>query len=393
MEHNYIYIVLLIAFLTSCAKNAETNKSQLENFQTLEFDLKAKTQSIHDLRLIKDVEIISLECDNVIGQINKTIRFGDKIYILDLFQGMCVHVFSTDGRFINTISKYGQGPNEYLQLFDIFINKEDSTLNLLTRIDRKLFKYDLEGENLIRIESLPKSFTSMLKSVDGYIGYMGGYFEDPNNPNDIWLLDENYKPIESCFSIDDTSKGQSIEGYSLSSFDSNFYFIKKGDFNVYSINDADQSIKYFIKMNGKERSEQAEGANMIANDNYVDRLYNFQETNNYVLVSFIFNGNYLVGVYSKKDEKTSVVNLSSYKGKYFIPFGKIISYDENAIYAIVSASSMIRYWEGKDDYNDFWKDYPEQIKNLRSKFKSIDEEDNPFLIIYSFDEKQSKTTR
>jgi len=33
-------------------------------------------------------------------------------------------------------------------------------------------------------------------------------------------------------------------------------------------------------------------------------------------------------------------------------------------------------------FNDFELKYPEQIKRLRKKFDSVDEEDNPFLLIH-----------
>ena len=39
---------------------------------------------------------------------------------------------------------------------------------------------------------------------------------------------------------------------------------------------------------------------------------------------------------------------------------------------------------GKNEYNNFESQYPEQIKRLREKLPNINEEGNPFLIIYYF---------
>jgi hypothetical protein len=72
----------------------------------------------------------------------------------------------------------------------------------------------------------------------------------------------------------------------------------------------------------------------------------------------------------------------AYMGKYFFSFGNIISIDENAIYAIISASHIKEICIGKNQFNDFITKYPEQIKSLREKFPHVDEEGNPFLVIY-----------
>jgi hypothetical protein len=68
--------------------------------------------------------------------------------------------------------------------------------------------------------------------------------------------------------------------------------------------------------------------------------------------------------------------------KYFFSFGDIVSIDENAIYTVISASSIKEACIGKDEFNDFTAEYPEQIKRLREKFPHVDEEGNPFLVIY-----------
>ena len=69
---------------------------------------------------------------------------------------------------------------------------------------------------------------------------------------------------------------------------------------------------------------------------------------------------------------------------HFFPFGKIVGIDENAIYTSIEASEMKVFVTGKNEYNNFESQYPEQIKRLREKLPNINEEGNPFLIIYYF---------
>jgi hypothetical protein len=369
-----------VSVIYGCSNNKKT--SEANRVVNIKLNLKGETRSIHDLQLIKDVEVISLESDDVMGEINKVIRFRDRIYLLDLFKGRCVYIFTTQGEFVNKIARFGAGPEEYTQLFDIFINGEDSTLNLSTRIDRKIFKFDLDGKKLIDIQRTPKSFTSILKVKNGYIAYMGNYREDVNKPDNLWLLDNKYKPVRSCFNIDEKTTGFSVNGCALSRYGDAVCFIRDGDFNVYSVNEGKESIKYAFEVEGQRQIDKKSGG-LVSND--IEGFRNFQETRNHLLFSYIYNGQYMLGVYHKNEATTNVATLEPYNGKYFISFGTIIGYDEHAIYTIVSASSMKRSWNGKDDYNDFWKEHSQQIRNLRARFKSIDEGGNPFLIIYSID--------
>lgn len=43
---------------------------------------------------------------------------------------------------------------------------------------------------------------------------------------------------------------------------------------------------------------------------------------------------------------------------------------------------MKPFVDGRDEYNDFEKDYPEQTARLRQIIPSIEVDDNPCLIIY-----------
>lgn len=54
------------------------------------------------------------------------------------------------------------------------------------------------------------------------------------------------------------------------------------------------------------------------------------------------------------------------------------------IYTSIEASEMKVFVTGKNEYNNFESQYPEQIKRLREKLPNINEEGNPFLIIYYF---------
>ena len=108
----------------------------------------------------------------------------------------------------------------------------------------------------------------------------------------------------------------------------------------------------------------------------------FQETGRYLLAPFILDGQQVMGVYDKKKEKGMVVSLDTYTDEYLMNFGQVIGMDATAVYSLVPAFYLKELWMGKNAFKDFELKYPEQIKRLREKFESVDEEGNPFLLVH-----------
>jgi len=379
---NLIYITLLFVslLLFSCtSKNTNNTSGELD---PIKLEVKKGTESIHSIGLITDVNLISLDCNETIGEINKVVRFNHKLYLLDVSQNNSVYIFSENGSYINHIANYGNGPEEYIDLMDIYINPEDSTLNLVSRIDKKRITYDLNGQ-FIAVEKMPKSFVSMLKINGGYIAFMGHNTEDSEKPFNVWSLDDTYNVRGASFTIN-PSINYSKSGHTLSQFGDIIHFITPRDYHVYSIGDDGKgTVNYTFELDGLEYPDDVDEKAPAFASPYIDRFRDFQETTHHLLVGFLYNGQYLMGVYNKETQRVHVVTLESNEEKYFVSFGQIVGYDEHTIYAMVDASSMKTAWDGRNAYNDFRDKYPQQINNLRTKFKQVDPEGNPYLMMYS----------
>ena len=92
MDKHVILLLLVIAlFFQGCKSKSEGNAST-ESIN-IKLDLEKEMKSIHDIDLINDVEIINLDCDEVIiGEINKVIRFGSILYLMDKFQNKSIYL-------------------------------------------------------------------------------------------------------------------------------------------------------------------------------------------------------------------------------------------------------------------------------------------------------------
>ncbi len=122
-----IFIALM---LVSCGTD------RMNSGKVISMDFSQQSISVHEIGLIRDVEIYNLNADvdeALFGEINKLIRHNNRLYLADYRKTMSVFVYDTSGAYINTISAYGQGPAEYYQLTDIFVDPIDHTLNLVSR--------------------------------------------------------------------------------------------------------------------------------------------------------------------------------------------------------------------------------------------------------------------
>jgi len=303
-----------------------------------------------------------------------------------------VYIFNENGSFVRAISNYGRAANEYIQLSDIFIDSADSTLNIVSRIDKKLFVYNMSGEQLLEVRKLPKSFLSVTKRDGFFAAYMGNFAEEAKQPYILWTMDKDLKLQHSYFEIPQIMKRSMPGGGSVfSNYKDTCYFIMPMDFNVYSIQENKIEVVYTFNLGGNEFPQDAkdqlydEAEIRKLTNQYIKRFYHFQETENHLIVQFLYQGEYLLGVYNKGNNQSKVASLNPYDKEYFFSLGNIVGFDEHTIYAVIDASRLKKFWDGHDAYNNFELDYPQQIKNLREKFEIVNEEGNPFLIMYSID--------
>ena len=93
--------------------------------------------------------------ESLLGNISKVIPHNNRLYILDKSITKSVFVFDIQGSWINTISRMGKGPGEYLEVTDIYIDPIDESLNLVCPANRKIMKFDQDGNNLIKEILIP----------------------------------------------------------------------------------------------------------------------------------------------------------------------------------------------------------------------------------------------
>lgn len=357
----------------------------------ISFDLREEVHDIHQMGMFSGFQMIPLETrDSVlIGDIHNVVVWGDRVFVAEYFDTKAVYAFDLKGHFLGKVGRHGRGPEEYLQLSDLFVDPRTERLNLVSRIDQKLFEYDLEDFHVIRIRHLPKAFDQLLPWQEGYIGYMDNYGQDKENPYNLWVLDSNLQIVDWKIKIAEGWESTSTSMQTLSIYKDSLYYIEPTDFNVYRYADGKVEVAHRVDF-GKDQipEERISYDDLRAKyswpQNYIVEIDAFQELPDYYLYQILHNGQVRLCLFQKHTGKRWICELPVYDKDYFVPFGEIISISSDAIITAVPASRMHEILKGGHEYVNYEEKYPEQIKRMREVLPEIAEDDNPCIVLWKF---------
>ena len=142
----YILLILLIFSCREDYSNRNIEVIDIKNYEQREWkDLPKQIGGIDSLLLLENDSILLSQIDDI--------KFlNDKFYIRD-WKNKQIVTFNNNGDFIASISKYGRGPSEYLDISDFDVDKQGNIYVIDGNKDN-LIVYDYQG-NSVRSEKLP----------------------------------------------------------------------------------------------------------------------------------------------------------------------------------------------------------------------------------------------
>ncbi len=138
--------IWFLLFFVFCISSISCNKKEYENkdgFRVYQVDLDEKINPFEEL--FSKAEVIPLETSDsgLIIYINKIIPIDDEFYVHDR-ETHKLYVFGQDGKFKKQISRYGQGPNNYISMFDCVIDAHNNDIYMLS-VFGIVKRFDMEG--------------------------------------------------------------------------------------------------------------------------------------------------------------------------------------------------------------------------------------------------------
>ena len=226
-------------------------------------------------------------------------------------------LFDRKGQFISNIGSYGEGPNEYLSVYDEYLDEKSKQIFLLPWQSNKILRFNFKGEPMEPIElprRLPKG-KFMVTVKKQTVLLMPLTFEGSEiNPIVAWKQDFkgniiNFIKSEHLIAKRCNSKGQ-FGGYNneiLSNRNTNAF-----DCSLCAWEGESATSLYHYSDKGK-----LDEKFKIDFKKEPVRTHSYEELPNHFLGTLSTTGPTQLGIYEETDRKTYMVDKKTLKGSFF----------------------------------------------------------------------------
>jgi hypothetical protein len=369
-----------IFFLTEC----KTNESKFIKAKTIEIDLDRKDGPIPFVSIER---IIPLEMtdNSILSDIYglNVKYFDDRFYILDVFGGRCLYVFSNEGLLINR-TKTGRGPGELINPFAFDIDRNKNLIQLWDQRLSSLLSLDLDL-NIVSLSKLDTIRITDFRILNNdrvlvYHNVKKGNFLVSSQLHEYYqyTLYEKDFTISTRMNLTVFAGNQPITLPNPFSIGDEILLIAPRDLTVYKLKDGIVEPAYsfdfgkygyshdeLLKLSDNEKEY------MENNGEKTRSIGNIQKTTNFLMCVVVFK-NQPVTIFHSLETGINY-NLNECFDKNLIPFCLTqCSIGQNRFLALVEPGSLKTFAESNSDYASL----------------DISENDNPYLIIYSIKEKK-----
>lgn len=359
---NEIYKYIIILLLVSCS-------SQNREKDIIKIDVHKINEVKHSFESYK-----SLTLDNqvLIASIDKLKIVGDKLFILDKKNNI-VNIYDLEGNLLNTINRYGQGPEEYTNIADIEVS--DTCIYVLSHELRKLLVYNFDGHFVDNIQLDYNYINLSLLGKEDIVFYSSGSNNSMYNLRILSLKNKTLKGEFSPFkyswsySLNNNPFKQTISNDTIlvsMSLDNNIYKLSDNSFTPVielDFNTVDQIPSDIAEMNFDEVH------NMIMTKSFVNSLNLVYNIGCKYYFLYILGGRHYMSTFNCESKSTTTC---------------IMEYDEDGDFPFIFAHPLIIHngylisYLSADVILKFKKEFPSNKNND----KLLKEEDNPVLFFH-----------
>lgn len=142
----YIQFIFILLILLGCNEKKNRVDKIITDNTIKSGKLISIEKTLIDTMIFKKVSIIPLETndESLFQEINRISISNGRIYIFDnKLDKICI--FDEKGKYINQIHKVGQGPEEYIAIWDFCLDKKNNEIIVLCDRPYKIMRFSLDG--------------------------------------------------------------------------------------------------------------------------------------------------------------------------------------------------------------------------------------------------------
>lgn len=146
MKINFLFILSFTLLISCSSFRKEPATTSRENIPLINLSEKiTKKESFPLSEAVAKTDIVSLEVtdESILGSLNQVSVTSGDIWVSHHKESL-VYRFSREGKYLNKVGKIGQGPGEYIQLQDFFIDELQKEIYIVSYI-HGINVYDYEG--------------------------------------------------------------------------------------------------------------------------------------------------------------------------------------------------------------------------------------------------------
>lgn len=376
------YLILIISIIISCQEEKVKKNIEIEPYIGLHSDKKLSD-------FIDHIEYIPLETspEYVLDGIMDITYTGEVFITFDVSH---CFVFNQDGKFIKSIGKKGKGPLEYLTPHNGFFSPVNEHIYFPATNNNTIKEFSINGE---WVSSNPNPDEGFLHVRNISPSLFAGYKSNITG-NAAWNLMIFNQHGDTLFTIPNhykykaTSYNQFNDEAVFYYYDKSLYFKELYNDTIFQFHDDGTFTTHFVINSGKFKVPgdiKADFQTFLKTfSNNFFSINNILESSNYLIISYLHKKKNNLLFINKQtgnaDNYNSKINhglLNDWDGgANFFP----ISIKENYLIQIVNIYELKQH-VASDAFINSSPKYPKKKKELIQLANSLDENDNPMLMI------------
>jgi len=381
------YLILTAVIISSCGRKSLSPDDIIDLADLPESEINNLSE------IATDVDYIRLQTteNSLIRYINDINRSEDKLYVFTSSQVLC---FDQEGNYLYNLDNQGRGPEEYTFIYDWDISPENKILVLLIR-DKTLIYNEIDDgfvySKALKLNDQPSNLD--LSPDQKHILYSFGSTrgDEPFRYVLLNLDGDTLKTISNHYNYVKNSRFTFAAKWENLSFRSDNalhfkYFLSDTVFTL----DQGNNIVPYIRFDSHGKQITPAALADFAEDTFTKHSYigSLLETSRYLFYRYFSDKTlYLIVLDKNTHEKKNIYVATAGNQNEYINDDIIGGVDfepkfciDDVLYSWVDALTLKDHVTS-EKYNNSTVKYPEKKEELKELADSLDESDNPVLIV------------